>query len=132
MRELIVSKAVASTPSHGLRGVPRPELVRAAIPQRLMGTALVVPVHPVLDGASCVLERVKLMLPRTFLFEAPKEPVDEAVLLGRVGRDELLVQPIVPTGSPEPPALKDQAIVAAQDRRRGWPQLQRWALSEGR
>ena len=86
MRELIVSKAVASTPSHGLRGVPRPELVRAAIPQRLMGTALVVPVHPVPDGASCVLQRVKLMLPRIFLFEAPKEPLNdvEAIEGGKV------------------------------------------------
>jgi hypothetical protein len=54
------------------------------------------------------------MLPDTLLFEAAKEAFDDAILLRRVWRDEFLLQPVVATGSAEPPALKDEAIVPAQ------------------
>src|SRR5262249_27889949 len=55
--------------------------------------------------------------PDTLLFYAAEEPLDDPVLLRRVGSDELLGEPIVPARRPKPPALIDQAIVGADDRR---------------
>lgn len=94
----------------------RPILDWASIAQRLMRTLFVVPPQPVPNDPPRILKRLERVLPDTFLFETPKEPFDDPILFRRVRRDELLLQPIVPTGLPEPTALKDQAIVAAEDR----------------
>ena len=59
---------------------------------------------------------LKYMLPDTFFFETAKEPLDQDVLFRRIGRDEFLPYLIVPPGLPKAPALKDQSIIAAEDR----------------
>ena len=79
-----------------------------------MRPPLVVPGHPVPNDPARLLKRLELILPDTLFFETPKEPFDAAVLLRRVGRDELLLQPTVPTGLPEAPTLKGQAVITAQ------------------
>ncbi len=101
----------SSHPSYLLR----PILDGASIAQRLMRALFVVPPQPVSNDPPRLLKRLKAMLPDTFLFEAPKEPFDDPILFRRVRRDELLLQPIVPTDLPKPTALNDQAIVAAED-----------------
>ena len=69
------------------------------------------------DGLLSLLEGMELLLPDTLFFEAAKKPLDDPILLRPVRRDELLLQSTVPTGSPKLPALEDQPIVAAEDRR---------------
>jgi hypothetical protein len=59
---------------------------------------------------------LKHLLPHTFFFERPKKSFNDAVLLGRIRRDELLLQSIISAGLPKSPTLKDQTIVAAQHR----------------
>ena len=56
------------------------------------------------------------MLSDTFLLEAPEEPIDDAVLLRRVGGDEFLTEPAVVTGLTKAAALQDEAIVTPQHR----------------
>ena len=41
-----------------------------------------------------------------------KNRFDDPILFRRIRCDELLRQPIVPTGLPEPPTLEDQAVIA--------------------
>ena len=81
-----------------------------------MRALFVVAPQPVSNDPPRLLKHLERVLPDIFLFETPKEPFDDPILFRRVWRDELLLQPIVPTGLPEPMALKDQAIVAAEDR----------------
>lgn len=107
--------------SSGPGELPRAILARTEVAEGLVRPAVIVPADPVGYGASRLREAGKLMLPDTLFLETAKEPFDEPVLLRRVRRDELLGQPIVPTGLPELPTLKDQAIVTAQDRRREGP-----------
>ena len=52
----------------------------------------------------------------TCLLAIPKGPFIEAILFQRVGYDKFLPELIVPTGSSEPPMLKDQAVVTSKDR----------------
>ena len=94
----------------------RPILDRASIAQRLMRALFVVPPQPVPNDPPRLLERLKPMLPDTFLFETPKEPFNDPILFRRIRRDELLLQPIVSTGLSKSPTLDDQPIVAAEDR----------------
>lgn len=82
-----------------------------------MRPPMVVPVNPVPNDPPRLLERLELMLPHALLFETAKEPFDDAVLLRGIRRDELLLQAIIPTGLPKPPALEDQAVVAPHGRR---------------
>ena len=51
----------------------------------------------------------------TCLLAIPKGPIIEAILFQRVGYDKFLPEPIVPTGSSEPPMLKDQAVVTSEN-----------------
>jgi hypothetical protein len=60
-------------------------------------------------------EVLGLMLPDTFLLQATEEPFDDPVLLGRAGGNELLLQPIVPTGRAKPLTLKDQPVVTSDN-----------------
>jgi hypothetical protein len=78
-----------------------------------MRPLVVIPLHPVANDPPRLLERLKDMLPDTLFFETPKEPLNDPVLLWRVGRDEFLLEPIVSARLAEPPTLEDQPIVAA-------------------
>ena len=87
-----------------------------------MRALLVVPLHPRPNDASCVLKRLKHVLPDAFFFEASEKPFDDPILFRCIRRDEFLLQPIVSTGLPKPPALKDHAVITPQDRRPHGPQ----------
>ena len=89
----------------------------AAVAERLMRTVVVVPLQPVPDDPSGLLECLKHVLPDTLFFETAKEPFNNSVLLRRVGRDEFLLQSIVMTGLSKSTALEDQTVVAAENRR---------------
>jgi hypothetical protein len=93
----------------------RPILKWAVIPQRLMRPVLVVPLYPIPNDPPCLLKCLKDVLPDTLFFETPKEPFDDPILFRRIRRDELLCQPIIPTGLPKATTLKDQPIVTPQD-----------------
>lgn len=82
-----------------------------------MRPLLVVPLHPVPNDPSGLLECLKHVLPDTLFFETAKEPFNHPVLLRRVGRDEFLLQSIVATGLSKSTALKDQPVVASENRR---------------
>jgi hypothetical protein len=56
----------------------------------------IVPFNPLSNGG--VGEAGEVMLPDALFFEAAKEAFDEAVLFGRVGRDELLVKTVIAAG----------------------------------
>src|SRR5215813_2716972 len=75
----------------------RPEVARASIAQRLVRAHLVVPADPGTQLAPGVLEADEVVLPDTFLLHAAEEPLDDPVLLRRVGGDELLGEPVIPT-----------------------------------
>src|SRR5262245_10641367 len=94
----------ARSESSHLRCFVRPEFSRAPIAQRLVRAPLVVPADPRRELAPSVLEADEVVLPDTFLFHAAEEPLDDPVLLRRVGGDELLGEPVVPTRRPEAPA----------------------------
>jgi len=91
----------------------RPELGGGLVVQGLVRSVLVVEVDPPTDGAPCVVEAAKVVLPRALFFEAFEEALDQAILLGGVGSDELLGQPVVSTGGPEASALENQPVVGA-------------------
>ena len=80
-----------------------------------MRVLLVVPLHPVPNDPPRVVERLKHVLPDTLFFETPEEPFDDPILFRRIGRDELLLEAIVPAGLPKAATLKDQAVVTPQD-----------------
>ena len=78
-----------------------------------MRPSAVVPFDPPHDVSAGILETFKAMLPDAFLFQAPKEPLDHAVLFRRVRRYELLLQVVVPARRPEAAALEYQAVVTS-------------------
>jgi len=66
----------------------------------------------------------KPVLPDALFLQAPDEPLHDAVLLRRVGCDELLGQTIASDGVRVALAGEDQPIVASQeDRLRGSPEI---------
>ena len=88
-----------------------------------MRPLLVVPPDPTAYFLTCLREALEVVLPDAFLFQAAEEPLNHSVLLRRVGRDVFLFQPIEPARLPEPAALKDQPVIAANDWcLRRWPQ----------
>src|SRR5262249_50486155 len=99
--------------SHPLK-VARPLLARAGKADRLARARDVVPTHPASDCAARLDEAREAVLPDALLLEAPEEPLDHAVLLRRVRRDEFLTEAIVLARCPEAPALEDESVVAAQ------------------
>src|SRR5680860_1125323 len=76
-----------------------------------MGSLLVVPVDPLPDCPTCVLEVFEQVLPDALLLQAPEEALDHAVLFGSVGGDELLAETVVPDSRPEPATLEDESVV---------------------
>ena len=59
------------------------------------------------DLPSCVIEAVEAVEPDALLLQGAKEALDDAVLLRGVGRDEFLLETIVPARRAEAPALED-------------------------
>ncbi|MEQ1844166.1 MAG: hypothetical protein ABL983_01150 [Nitrospira sp.] len=78
-----------------------------------MGPFLVIPVDPVLNDPPRLLKRLELLLPDTLFFETAKEPLDDPILPWCVGRDELLLQPIVSARLAKSVTLKNQPVIAA-------------------
>src|SRR5580658_2740610 len=75
-------------------------------------------INPLSNGRAGVGEAGEVMLPDALFFKAAKEAFDEAVLFGRVGRDELLAQTVIAAGGAKTSALKDEAVIRAHYRRR--------------
>ncbi len=82
-----------------------------------MGSPMVRPLQLVPDDPPRLLKRLEYLLSDTLFVETPKEPLTDPVLFWDRGGDELLLQTVVATGSPEAPTLKDESIVAVYDRR---------------
>jgi hypothetical protein len=96
---------------------------RAPVAERLVRPLRVVPVEPSRDLTPGLREVPEDALPDALLLEAPEEALDNPVLRGSVGRDELLTEAVVRTGRPEAPTLVEQAVVRADHRgRAGGPE----------
>jgi hypothetical protein len=80
-----------------------------------VGSLLVVPAHPVTDLATGMLEVLEEVLPDALLLQAPEEALHDAVLLRRIGCDELLGQAVVPHGRSEAGALKNESVIRADN-----------------
>ena len=74
---------------------------------------LVVPVDPVSNDPPRLLKRLEPVLSDTLVFQTAKEPLNQPILLRRIRRDELLLQPIVSTGLAKSPTLENQPVIAA-------------------
>src|SRR5262249_34314904 len=98
-------RAACSAPleSSHLSDFVRPESARAPIAQCLVWALFVVPADPRGQLTPRVVEAGEVVLPDTFFLQAAEEALDDAVLLWRVGRDELLGEPVVATRCPKPP-----------------------------
>lgn len=56
-----------------------------------MRALLTVKVHPVANDECCMLQRLEAMAVGGLLLERADHPLDQAILLGRVRRDELVL-----------------------------------------
>jgi hypothetical protein len=74
---------------------------------------LVVPVDPVPNDLPRLLKRLERVLPDTLVFQASKEPLNDPILLGGIGRDEFLLEPIISTGVAKSATLENQPVIAA-------------------
>src|SRR5262249_10744896 len=111
-----------STSSHQVE-LLSPILGRAEIAECLMRSTVVVPADPSGDLAPRLAEVPELLDPDALLLQTSEEALDHAILLGRVGLDELLTEPVVAAGGAETSALKDESVVAAHNWSRSiWPQ----------
>jgi len=81
-----------------------------------MGPFLVIPGDPVPNDPPRLLKRLERVLPNTLVFQTSKEPLNQPILLGRIGRDEFLLQPIVSTGLAKPATRENEAGIAAEHR----------------
>lgn len=81
-----------------------------------MRPSVVVPLDPVANCPTRLLNCLERVLPDTLFFQTPKGPFDHPGLLRCIRRNELLLQTVVPTGLPKPAALANQSIVTAEDR----------------
>ena len=70
-----------------------------------MRTPGVVPFDPLSNGGASFGEAAKVVQPDAFLLETAKEPLDETIWLRRIGRNELLAQPVIVAGGAKAPAL---------------------------
>src|SRR5580698_5472513 len=73
----------------------------------------VIPFDPLSDGGASFGEAAEVVQPDALLLETTKEALDEAVLLWRVWRNELLTQPVIAAGGAKAPTLEDESIVTA-------------------
>ena len=79
-----------------------------------MRPALVVKPNPVTDDSIGMLQGLKPLTMNTLLFQSSDHTLDHPVLVGTVGRDELLLQAVASDQGCEASAGKDQAIVGSQ------------------
>jgi len=75
---------------------------------------LVVKPNPVTDDSIGMLQGLKPLTMNTLLFQGSDHTLDHPVLLGTVGRDELLLQTIASDQGREASAGKDQAVIRSQ------------------
>lgn len=76
-----------------------------------MWAAMVVEADPVTDGACRVLDAVEALAMDALFLEGPDDALDHAVLLGAVGRNELLLQAVAADQGCVAAACEDQAVV---------------------
>ncbi len=89
-----------------------------------MGPFRVIVPNPGSDDTLGLGQGFKPVLPDTLFLQALDEPLHDAVLLRRVGGDELLGQTVASDGVRVAFAGEDQAVVASQDDRlRGSPEV---------
>jgi hypothetical protein len=69
--------------------------------------SVVVPFDPLSNGGASFGETAEVVQPDALLFKTTKEALDEAVLLGRIGCDEFLAQPVIAASGAKAPALED-------------------------
>ena len=79
-----------------------------------MRPALVVKPNPVTDDSIGMLQGLKPLTMNTLLFQGSDYTLDHPVLLGTVGRDELLLQAVASDQGCEAPAGEDQTVVRAK------------------
>jgi hypothetical protein len=79
-------------------------------------TSGVLPLDPLSDGGASFSEAGEVLEPDAILLETPKEALDEAILLGRIGCNEFLVQRVIGASGAKAPALEDDAVIAANCR----------------
>lgn len=94
-----------------------PVLTWAQVAEGLVGARGVVPLDPPRHGSLRLPETPEVRLPGALLFQTAEEPLDQTVLLGRIGRRELLPEPVVPARLTEAATLEDEAVVAPDHRR---------------
>ena len=93
-----------------------PVLGGGLVVQGLVWSVLVVEADPATDRAAGLLEGLERVLPDALFFQASEEAFDHPILLGGVGRDDLLGEAVIATGRAEASALEDQAVVRTYDR----------------
>ena len=76
-----------------------------------MRTPGVVPFDPLSNGGASFGKAAEVMQPDALFLETTKEALDEAVLLWRIGCNELLAQPVIAASGAKTPALEDESIV---------------------
>ena len=82
-----------------------------------MWAPVVVEVDPVADEAAGVLQRLEPVPMHALLLERADHPLDQAVLLRAVRRDEFLAQAVAPNQGREAAAGEDQPVVRTQQER---------------
>src|SRR5258708_36345846 len=78
-----------------------------------MRTPGVVPFDPLGNSSASFGEAAKVMQPDALFLETTKEALDEAILLWRIGRNELLAQPVIAAGGGQTAALGQEAPIPA-------------------
>ena len=78
----------------------------------------VVKLDPVANHATGMLQRLETMAMDALLFQSPDQTFNQAILLRRMRRNELLPQAIAANQGGIAAAGKDQAVVGAQEKRR--------------
>lgn len=86
-----------------------------------MRAPVVVEVDPVPDQAAGVLQGLEAVAMHALLLELADDPLDQAVLLRAMRRDELLAQPVAPDQGGEAAAGEHQAVIRAQQEWLGNP-----------
>ena len=79
---------------------------------------MVIEADPIPDHTAGVLQGLEPVTVNALVFEGSDDPLDQAVLFGAVGRDELLLQAIAFDEGRVASAGEDQAVVRSKQERR--------------
>ena len=79
-----------------------------------MRSSAVVEIDPVANDAAGMLQRFESMAMDALLFQSPDQALNQAILLRRMRRDELLSQTVTAHQCGIAAACEDQAVVGAQ------------------